>query len=486
MKLLKIISLTIIIFNLMQPVTGQDVIQPLSPQLENVTVNPNNGFATIRWQPSVSADVGSYVVYTYSNSTAHAVDTIRSPYITEYTHTGSAARYMSITYVVAAMDSSLNISPLSNPLSTIYLAAVNDTCNERINLSWTPYLNSIHPSEKYELWLGEGGQSANLNAVIPLTDTSYAFIDYVPSTEYCFYITAADNNIKLSSSNMKCITSERENAPEWTKTEAVTIEDHAMSIKGSYDATTNIRDFVAERFNTVSQAWVTVGSASGLNGSVTLTIPGADTNNINLYRISAVNNCEKAVVSSSPVRNMVLTFTLAGTRTNLKWNNPYPSSPALFSVWRDTGQGWTETAGHISDTLWSDDYALFTSDISGGLIAYYISAAENNTAASTTLFRSTIILVPTESIFVPNAFTPNDDGLNDLFTPVITFTPLKYELRIYSRTGVLLFQTGSHGEGWDGRHDDKPMPAGAYLWSLRLTTPSGRTEQKSGTVTILP
>ena len=44
---------------------GQDVIQPESPLLDIVSVDPATGFAEIRWLPSVSADVGSYVVYTW-------------------------------------------------------------------------------------------------------------------------------------------------------------------------------------------------------------------------------------------------------------------------------------------------------------------------------------------------------------------------------------------------------------------------------------
>ena len=93
MKSLKLIILTLFLFCLMSSVSGQDVTQPLSPQLDYVTVDPYTGYATIRWLPSLSGDVSSYVVYTYSSGTADAVDTIRSPYILEYTHTLSAARY---------------------------------------------------------------------------------------------------------------------------------------------------------------------------------------------------------------------------------------------------------------------------------------------------------------------------------------------------------------------------------------------------------
>ncbi len=487
MNSVKLILLTLFLVWLLPSASGQDVTQPLSPQLDNVTVDPYTGYATIMWLPSLSGDVSSYVVYTFSSGTANSVDTIRSPYILEYTHTLSAARYMSITYVVAAMDSSRNISPLSNPLSTIYLAVKNDSCKQRIELGWTPYINQAHPADRYELWLSAGGAPAVLYGTVAITDTSYFFDDYIPATRYCFYITASGNAGSLSSSNMQCVTSGSETAPSWIRTDAIAVEDGALRVTGSYDQATDMLGYIAERYKPESQGWTMAGTAAGLNGAVTITVTAGDTNSINLYRISALNNCGREVASSPPARNIVLNSSTTNTRIDLKWNDPLPAGDAVFSVWRDIGQGWEEVALLLSDTLWSEDYSLFASAVSSASVAYYVTAADSEAPASVPLFRSNITLIgATENIFMPNAFTPDDDGMNDIFSPVITFTPSIYEFRIYNRTGVLLFHTSSHGTGWDGRYNDKPMPSGVYLWSLKLTTPSGRSEQRTGTVTILP
>ena len=487
MRLFTVILLTVLSASLMTKLEGQDVIQPLSPELDMVTVDPQTGFVTIRWLPSASSDVGSYVVYTYSNNTAFAVDTIRSPFITEYTHTGSSAGYMSVTYVVAAMDSSLNISPLSNSLSTIYLSAVNDTCNAAISLAWSPYFNPGHVADSYKIWLGVGGAPAELITSLPLSSTEYSLLSVSPGIDYCIYVTASANGAGLSSSNMKCVTTGSEAVPAWIKVNAVAVGKGALVFNGSYDQATNIKKFVVQKPAEGGQAWETASSGTGLNGTVTITIPDADTNIISLFRISAVNNCETAVTSSPPVRNIVITSSVAGPRIDLKWNNPFPSGDAIFSVWRDIGQGWAEVAGSLSDTIWSDDYSLFAADVSSAAVAYRVTAAWPEAPAGDPLFLSDITLIEaTENIYMPNAFTPNNDGLNDIFIPTLTFTPSKYDLRIYSRTGVLLFQTGSHGTGWDGRHDGKSLPPGVYLWSLRVTMPSGITGQRTGTVTILP
>jgi gliding motility-associated-like protein len=487
MNSLKAILLTVFISCLILPASGQDVTQPLSPQLDNVTVDPYTGYATIRWLPSPSGDVGSYVVYTYASGIASAVDTIRSPYILEYTHTLSAARYLSITYVVAAMDSALNISPLSNPLSTVYLEVKNDSCKQRIELRWTSYVNQAHPADRYEVWLSAGTAPAELYGTVAMTDTSFIFDDYTPGTRYCFYIVASGNTGDLSSSNMQCVTSGSETAPSWTRTDAIIVEDHVLQVTGSYDQSTDMLGFITERYKPESQVWTMTGTAVGLNGTVTITVTAGDTNSVNLYRISALNNCGREVAPSPPARNIVLSSSTSGTRIDLLWNDPLPAADARYSVWRDIGQGWEEAASLLSDTIWSEDYSLFASSVSSASVAYYVTATDPGAPAGVPPFRSNITLIQaTENIFMPNAFTPDDDGVNDIFKPVMTFTPSKYEFRIYSRTGVLLFHTSSHGAGWDGRHNDNPMPSGVYLYSLKLTTPSGRSEERTGTVTILP
>jgi gliding motility-associated-like protein len=487
MKILRYISLTLLSVIIVSSLAGQDVTQPSSPVLDMVTVDPHTGFVTVRWLPSDSPDVGSYVVYAVSNNTAYAVDTIRSPLILEYIHTGSAARYMSVTYVVAAMDSSLNISPLSNSLSTIFLTMVNDSCNSRLVLSWQPYINAVHPADRYELWRSSGGAPTALFETLPLTATDYTYYNYEAATQYCFYIAVADINGILSTSNMPCVITSTEKAPLWTIAEAVAVEQQHIVIRGSYDPATDIQEFIAEQYEPVSMEWMTSGSGSGMNGLVTINVSAADTSHVNLYRISAVNNCGKAVTASPAVRNIVLTSAFTGTRIDLKWNNPFPSGPALYSVWRDIGQGWEETVVSISDTLWSDDYGLFAPYVSSAAVAYYVTGIGPDAPVGTPLFRSNVTLVPArENIFVANAFTPDGDGLNDIFMPVLSFTPMQYDFRVYSRAGVMLFHTSSHGGGWDGRYNNMLMPPGVYLWSLRLTTPSGHSEQKTGTVTILP
>jgi gliding motility-associated-like protein len=91
----------------------------------------------------------------------------------------------------------------------------------------------------------------------------------------------------------------------------------------------------------------------------------------------------------------------------------------------------------------------------------------------------------TEVITVPNAFTPDNNSVNDHFKPVLSFTPIDYKLIITDLRRRTVFETNDFNSEWDGTSGGNPLPAGIYLWYINLMTPSGRKITRTGTVTIL-
>jgi gliding motility-associated-like protein len=68
-------------------------------------------------------------------------------------------------------------------------------------------------------------------------------------------------------------------------------------------------------------------------------------------------------------------------------------------------------------------------------------------------------------IYFPNAFTPNRDGLNDIFQPVIIGKPSIYKLSIYNRWGQQIFETTNPGQGWNGMVKNSELESGTYIWT---------------------
>ncbi|MCX6270952.1 MAG: gliding motility-associated C-terminal domain-containing protein [Bacteroidetes bacterium] len=72
-------------------------------------------------------------------------------------------------------------------------------------------------------------------------------------------------------------------------------------------------------------------------------------------------------------------------------------------------------------------------------------------------------------ITVPNVFTPNDDGINDAFVPLIDCRLEQYSMTVFNRWGAIVFQTEDPGEVWDGTVHQTRAAEGTYFWSLSYT-----------------
>lgn len=92
--------------------------------------------------------------------------------------------------------------------------------------------------------------------------------------------------------------------------------------------------------------------------------------------------------------------------------------------------------------------------------------------------------------FIPNAFSPNSDGLNESFKPVCRFVNHQgevfgYQMEVYNRWGQLIFQSNDLINGWDGRYNEVPCAQGAYLYDIQYRGADNRIYHHHGTVTIV-
>src|SRR4030095_14236035 len=71
---------------------------------------------------------------------------------------------------------------------------------------------------------------------------------------------------------------------------------------------------------------------------------------------------------------------------------------------------------------------------------------------------------PYPGVYVPAAFTPNNDGKNDIFRPIVTKEFSLEEFSIYNRWGQRIFTTSQIGSGWDGKVSGLQQDAGVYVW----------------------
>jgi gliding motility-associated-like protein len=93
-------------------------------------------------------------------------------------------------------------------------------------------------------------------------------------------------------------------------------------------------------------------------------------------------------------------------------------------------------------------------------------------------------VAPEMRVFVPNTFTPNEDGLNDMFGPKgegIAWI----DMQIFDRWGNLIFHTNNPKQMWNGKYHKEDAPMGAYVYKIIARGPYLGTANFNGTVTLL-
>lgn len=88
-------------------------------------------------------------------------------------------------------------------------------------------------------------------------------------------------------------------------------------------------------------------------------------------------------------------------------------------------------------------------------------------------------------VFVPTAFTPNGDGLNDIVKPVAAGIKRINYFRIYNRWGQLVFQTSRNGHGWDGNIRGVPQGSNVFVWTVSATDYLDKPVFLKGTLTLI-
>ena len=88
-------------------------------------------------------------------------------------------------------------------------------------------------------------------------------------------------------------------------------------------------------------------------------------------------------------------------------------------------------------------------------------------------------------VYIPSAFTPNNDNLNETFGVVDNTTLPFFSLQIYSKWGQLIFSSNDVTKKWDGTFKGKKMPNGSYVWMLNYTNSRGRKFYEQGTVMLI-
>jgi gliding motility-associated-like protein len=464
---------------------------PLPPVLTSVSVHPETGNTEFTWSLSPDTAIAAYVLYTFKDGTGMSFDTVWNPAATSYSYNNSATKYFSVSHVIAAHRMPDCTSPLSNVLNTIYCSSEIDTCNKEIIINWNSYPDYPKSVTGYKIFVSiNGSPFSEMYSVDKMTKT-YSISDFTSDFQYCFIVKALLDDGTLSGSNKSCLSTKMQRPPQWINADYATVNTaNEISLSYTIDPLSEIEHFSLERKSGVTGTFQEIAQPVSENGSVVFIDNQADVNIINYYRLSAINNCNIPATVSNLSSNMVLTLDWSGNDLNLSWSSyrEWMGIISSYQIFINTGKGFEEKKQlEQDDTLFKLAYQEIMYEVTSNEVCFYVRASETSNPYGITgqSHSSVICTVPTEIITVPNVFTPGSGTLNAYFRPVLSFTPGDYHLVISDRQGKILFETRDYYAKWDGTKNGNPQPQGVSLWFLKVTTPSGKSISKTGTITII-
>ncbi|MAQ69648.1 MAG: hypothetical protein CMD23_00955, partial [Flavobacteriales bacterium] len=118
--------------------------------------------------------------------------------------------------------------------------------------------------------------------------------------------------------------------------------------------------------------------------------------------------------------------------------------------------------------------------------SYYITLSITDEYGCEDEIKKEIQILQDYYSYTPDVFTPNNDGVNDTFSPSLLNIDMNtYNLRIYDRWGKEIFETNNYEVGWDGKLQDGTMlPPDVYSYKIIYTTNLGEEKKETGKITM--
>ncbi len=168
----------------------------------------------------------------------------------------------------------------------------------------------------------------------------------------------------------------------------------------------------------------------------------------------------------------------AGKDTSVQLNKPFTLEPSWSGHYNGMPAfAWSPTVGL------STPFGPYPTVVLENNQQYYLTATTDAGCVATSSVKINAFDKP--GILVPNAFTPNNDGLNDILKPRYNGIKHLVYFAIYNRWGQLIFKTSDMSRGWDGNFNGRPQGTQTFVWIINAEGFDNKTYQLKGVITLI-
>jgi len=199
---------------------------------------------------------------------------------------------------------------------------------------------------------------------------------------------------------------------------------------------------------------------------------GINTFSLTVNAIGASYNCSASdTIRITSVLGKVLANVTVSDSINYGTSIQLNADSEVYYLWKpnDGSLNNNNINDPIATPLTTTTYTVYGYDVNGCLDSAYVT-----------------IYVNTEtSEGVPSAFTPNNDGRNDVLKPIGPKFFRMLEFRIFNRYGEEIFYSNNKDVGWDGTYHNVPQDMGTYFYQIIVVGPDGQNVVYKGDVTLI-
>ncbi len=492
-----------------------DDVPPVTQLVDSVSVIEDS-VAIIGWSPNTSIDVGGYyVLRQLPQGLFQILDTITTlvPPLT-YEDRDNILDGVSC-YTVSAFDNCGNNVLLDQDFDyhcNIEPETKLNECDGLINVTWNAYSDFTSGNNVvYQVYLSVNSGKYELLATT--TASNYVYSNPVNGNNYRFYIRAVENGGAgpYASTSLK---SDQEvdipPRPEYAYLRNVTVSDsNSIRVELWIDLNGSIGEYWVGRSINGDSSTYQIVSTIELPDPVTPAdsmFRFEDTKveaNVHsyYYKIDVMDKCKDPAIISNVARSMKLSVSAdRGKNENeLKWNRyeGYNGGVREYRVYRGTDNTQPilvrtlpeESLASFGEIITFRDDVSDVTDGNKGQFCYYVEAVEGfpffgnlDEAFSRS---NEVCAIQYPLFYVPTAFTPNGDGINDTFKPDGVFFDFdQYKMSVYNRWGEEIFTSEDVNIGWDGTYEDREMTTGGYVYLIFFKSADGEEFEQKGTITL--
>jgi gliding motility-associated-like protein len=346
-----------------------------------------------------------------------------------------------------SQDLIISVTSLKTPAIAIVARSVGPSCGYTTTFFAT-ISNTINPSYQWQV----NGKNAGTN------QQTFSSINLSNGDQVSCVITGGSKCLTNLSATSNIITVDIAPTPTPPVVIIKAVDDEACA-----DAPVTFSVAVNTNIAGITYQWEINGSNTGSSG---LTFTSSKLSNSD--QVSCVVGSDSSCVA--PVTSNAITVTI------------FPRPVIAFAIQPVIKQGGTVTlnpviSGNIVSYQWSPSIGLSNTNLINPVANPTHTTTYNLIVTSTTGCQdtaSTTVTVLTD-IVIPNTFTPNGDGINDLWQiPSLAYYP-KCQVSVFNRYGAIIFHSNGYTKSWDGTYNGKQIASGTYYYLIDLENGSPTT-----------